>query len=88
MIIVCTISLSLMLPIACIRFYSRIWLTRSFGWEDVASALATAGTIAYAGVLMASLNVVGRHEQDIPITAYTTKLIKVDSSDSGFLKVC
>ena len=58
-IILCAISLTLMLPVSCIRLYSRIWISRSFELEDAACVIATAGATAYTGVLIASLSVVG-----------------------------
>lgn len=39
-IIISTICLCFMIPIARIRVYSRIWITRSFGWDDGKSAEA------------------------------------------------
>lgn len=39
-IIISTICLCFMIPIALIRVYSRIWITRSFGWDDGKSAEA------------------------------------------------
>ncbi|MCJ1266643.1 hypothetical protein MMC22_006528 [Lobaria immixta] len=65
-VIVFTIYLTIMMSIFLLRIYSKIFVTRSLGWDDYTCVLGLVGTVASVGIFSNTLRYgVGRHNWDI-----------------------
>ncbi|MCJ1465350.1 hypothetical protein MMC07_003968 [Pseudocyphellaria aurata] len=49
-IITVTICLAFMMPFFLLRIYSRVFVTRSVGWDDYTCVIGVIGTVAFAGI--------------------------------------
>ncbi|TRX93716.1 hypothetical protein FHL15_005392 [Xylaria flabelliformis] len=76
------VMLPLMLLFFSARIYTRTYITRALGTDDYLCIIATAATLAYAGVLVGMLNLkpftpLGRHQWDIPVAALSNEYLKL-----------
>ncbi|MCJ1454230.1 hypothetical protein MMC28_004582 [Mycoblastus sanguinarius] len=67
-IVPCSILLAVMILFVSLRFYVRLWISRSPGWDDLACLLATIGQISFTGLMiLIAVHGVGKHMWDISI---------------------
>ncbi|KAG6363982.1 hypothetical protein INS49_009085 [Diaporthe citri] len=76
------VLLPLLVPFVVMRLYTRLRLTRAFGIDDLLCIASTVLILAYAGVLLALLNLkpitpLGRHIWDIPVAAFTSEYLEL-----------
>ncbi|KAL8955203.1 MAG: hypothetical protein Q9193_006853 [Seirophora villosa] len=72
------ICLALMLSMVIIRFYTKIFIKRTSGWDDYFCILATIGAIGFAAVTisLARQHVIGPHQWNVPVSRFTNDVLK------------
>ncbi|KAL9100424.1 MAG: hypothetical protein Q9163_004206 [Psora crenata] len=53
--------------ISLLRFYTILWIKKSLKADDIVCAFAFAGSVSYTAVVLSCVNVIGRHQWDVPI---------------------
>lgn len=78
-VVVCCIFMSLMWPIFLSRIYSKLFILRSFGWDDVFAGLGAIGATACASstIWLIAVKLVGPYEWDVRAAVATNDVIRV-----------